>query len=52
MKKFLFIVETLFLISMLSIFPQSKGHLVIIGGGDKTTEIMQTIVDFAGGVGR
>lgn len=50
MKNFLFIVETLFLISLLSIFPQSKGHLVIIGGGDKTTEIMQTIVGFAGGV--
>ena len=28
----------------------TKGHLVIIGGGDKTTEIMQKIVDFAGGV--
>jgi cyanophycinase len=50
MKNFLFIVEALFLISILSIFPQSKGHLVIIGGGDKTTEIMQTIVGFAGGV--
>jgi len=28
----------------------TKGHLVIIGGGDKTKEIMQKIVDFAGGV--
>jgi cyanophycinase len=27
----------------------SKGHLVIIGGGDRTEEIMQKIVDLAGG---
>jgi cyanophycinase len=50
MKNFLLIAVILFLISILSIYSQSKGHLVIIGGGDKTTEIMQTIVDFAGGV--
>jgi cyanophycinase len=27
----------------------SKGHLVIIGGGDKTSYIMQKIIDLAGG---
>jgi cyanophycinase len=30
---------------------QSKGNLVIIGGGDKPSYIMQKIVDLAGGVG-
>jgi cyanophycinase len=33
----------------LLILSQDKGHLVIIGGGEKTKEIMQKIVDFAGG---
>ncbi|MFI5236799.1 MAG: Type 1 glutamine amidotransferase-like domain-containing protein, partial [Ignavibacteriales bacterium] len=47
MKNFLLTTFLLFIIT--SIFPQDRGHLVIIGGGDKTTEIMQKIVDFAGG---
>jgi cyanophycinase len=34
----------------LSVCSQIKGHLVIIGGGDKPSYIMQKIVDFAGGV--
>jgi cyanophycinase len=32
-----------------SILPQPKGHLVIIGGGDKPNYILQKIIDFAGG---
>jgi cyanophycinase len=28
---------------------KAKGHLVIIGGGDRTSEIMRRFVDFAGG---
>lgn len=32
------------------IFSQEKGHCVIIGGGEKTVEIMQRIVELAGGV--
>lgn len=51
MKKLL----QLLLISYFAFFEQgcyaqaSKGHLVIIGGGDKTSYIMQKIVDLAGG---
>jgi cyanophycinase len=33
----------------LSVCAQNKGHLVIIGGGDKPYYIMQKIVDYAGG---
>jgi cyanophycinase len=33
----------------LSVCAQNKGHLVIIGGGDKPSYIMQKIVDYAGG---
>jgi cyanophycinase len=50
MKKFVLSSFILLLISILPILPQSKGHLVIIGGGDKTSEIMQKIVDLAGGI--
>jgi cyanophycinase-like exopeptidase len=32
-----------------TVYPQGRGHLVIIGGGDKPAYIMQKIVDFAGG---
>jgi cyanophycinase len=32
-----------------SAFPQTKGHLVIIGGGERTEPIMQKIVNLAGG---
>jgi cyanophycinase len=46
MKKFLLLLLTF---SFISVLPQDKGHLVIIGGGDKTKEIMQKIVDLAGG---
>lgn len=49
MKKSLLFSFILILISTFTIFGQSKGNLVIIGGGDKTDEIMQKIVDFAGG---
>jgi cyanophycinase len=50
MKKFLLFSLILFLTKIISIFPQDTGHLVIIGGGDKTNAIMQKIVDLAGGV--
>ncbi len=50
MKKSLLFTLILFLIIPVSIFPQDIGHLVIIGGGDKTNAIMQKIVDLAGGI--
>ena len=49
MKKILLFSLILFLTEIISIFPQDVGHLVIIGGGDKTNAIMQKIVDLAGG---
>ncbi len=49
MKKYLLSSFIITLIFSLSINPQNKGHLVIIGGGDKPTYIMQKIVDLAGG---
>ena len=39
-----------FIILFTSSFPQPKGHLVIIGGGERTEKIMQKIVDLAGGI--
>jgi len=51
MKNSLLLFVSLFIInSFCFLFPQTKGHLVIIGGGEKTTEIMEKIVDLAGGV--
>jgi cyanophycinase len=50
MKKILLLSILLFSFFILQVFPQNKGHLVIIGGGDKASYIMQKIVDFAGGV--
>jgi len=38
-----------FYITLFQIFPQVKGHLVIIGGGDRPDYIMQKIVNLAGG---
>lgn len=38
-----------FYITLFQIFPQVKGHLVIIGGGDRPIYIMQKIVHLAGG---
>lgn len=49
MKKNLLSALIFFLFSCLSILSQDKGHLVIIGGGDKTDYIMTKIVDLAGG---
>ena len=49
MKNFLRLIFLLLLFIITSIFPQDRGHLVIIGGGDKTNEIMQTIINLAGG---
>lgn len=46
MKKLLLF---LFIILFFSSFAQPKGHLVIIGGGERTQKIMQKIVDLAGG---
>ena len=49
MKKSLLSVFIIFFLAN-PIFSQEKGHLVIIGGGEKTTEIMQRIVELAGGI--
>ncbi len=49
MKNYLLTIFFLLIINVISIFPHDRGHLVIIGGGDKTIEMMQTIVDLAGG---
>ncbi|HPI38422.1 MAG TPA: cyanophycinase [Ignavibacteriaceae bacterium] len=38
-----------FISSTLLFFPQSKGHLVIIGGGERTDTIMKEIITLAGG---
>lgn len=39
----------LFLLLFSTMFSQDKGHLVIIGGGDRYEAMMQKIVEFAGG---
>lgn len=49
MKKILLSSFILIIIFSLTVCSQSKGHLVIIGGGDKPSYIIQKIVDFAGG---
>ena len=49
MKKEILLVIALIIFFCVPNSPQSAGHLVSIGGGDKTTEIMQKIVDLAGG---
>ena len=49
MKKTLLSSFIFFIIFSFTVHPQNKGHLVIIGGGDKPSYIMQKIVDFAGG---
>jgi cyanophycinase len=50
MKTNLLLIIILFLSHCISISSQDKGHLVIIGGGEKTQPIMQKIIDLAGGV--
>jgi cyanophycinase len=49
MKRNLLSAIILILFNCISIFPQDKGHLVIIGGGDKTEYIIQKIINLAGG---
>lgn len=49
MKKTLLSSFIFIIIFSFTVYPQNKGHLVIIGGGDKPSYIMQKIVDFAGG---
>ena len=49
MKKNLLSVIILILFYCISVLPQAKGHLVIIGGGDKPNYILQKIIDLAGG---
>jgi cyanophycinase len=49
MKKTLLSSFIFIIIFSFTVHPQNKGHLVIIGGGDKPSYIMQKIVDFAGG---
>lgn len=45
-KNLLLIILIFFTCSLIS---QDKGHLVIIGGGDKPSYVLQKIIDFAGG---
>jgi cyanophycinase len=49
MKRILLASFIFILFSGSTVYPQDKGHLVIIGGGDKPSYIMQKIVDYAGG---
>jgi len=49
MKKFAMVYHLLLSLSFIPLNIQAQGHLVIIGGGDKTNAIMQEIVDLAGG---
>ena len=49
MKRILLASFIFILFSGSTIYSQGKGHLVIIGGGDKPSNIMQKIVDYAGG---
>jgi cyanophycinase len=49
MKKILLASFIFLLFSGSIVYPQVKGHLVIIGGGDKPAYIIQKIVDYAGG---
>jgi cyanophycinase len=49
MNKFFLCILTLFISLVQVSFSQSKGHLVIIGGGDRTDDIMKRIVELAGG---
>lgn len=50
MKKYLLLAFIILYFLSNPIFSQGKGHLVIIGGGEKTVEIMQRIVELAGGI--
>lgn len=50
MKKNLHSAIILILFYCISVLPQAKGHLVIIGGGDKPNYILQKIIDLAGGL--
>lgn len=49
MKKNLLSAIILILFYSISILPQTKGNLVIIGGGDKPKYVTQKIIDLAGG---
>jgi cyanophycinase len=49
MKRILLASFIFILFSGSTVYPQGKGHLVIIGGGDKPSYILQKIIDFAGG---
>ena len=49
MKRILLASFIFILFSGSTVYPQGKGHLVIIGGGDKPSYTMQKIVDYAGG---
>jgi cyanophycinase len=50
MKRILLASFIFVLLFLSTIYSQGRGHLVIIGGGDKPSYIMQKIVDFAGGL--
>jgi cyanophycinase len=49
MKKFAMIYHILLSLSFIPLNAQAKGHLVIIGGGDKPGNVIERIIDLAGG---
>ncbi len=49
MKKFALIYHILLSLSLIPLNAQTKGHLVIIGGGDKPGNIIEKIIDLSGG---
>ncbi len=49
MKKFAMLYHILLSLSLIPLNAQTKGHLVIIGGGDKPASIIERIISLAGG---
>jgi cyanophycinase len=51
MKKFAMFYHILLSLSFIPLNAQTKGHLVIIGGGDKPSNIIEKFISLAGGEG-
>lgn len=49
MKKFAMVYPILLSLSIIPLNAQTRGHLVIIGGGDKTGNMIEKIIKLAGG---
>ncbi len=49
MKKFAMIYHILLSLSLIPLNAQTKGHLVIIGGGDKPASVIEKFISLAGG---